>query len=73
MKNSFPFYNIKKVMINDLNKWSEIIKNRSKALESNRTLKKFIEGDIIKISNNCFHITNSQTNKKSTLNKTNFR
>jgi hypothetical protein len=49
MKNSFPFYNIKKVMINDLNKWSEIIKNRSKALESNRTLKKFIEGDIIKI------------------------
>jgi hypothetical protein len=50
MKNSFPNNNNNKVMINDLNKWSGIIKKRPKALESYRTLKKFIEGDITKIS-----------------------
>jgi hypothetical protein len=63
----FPNDNIKKEMINDLDKWSGLIKNRPKALESYKILKKLIEGEIVKIPNNCFHTTNYHANEESTL------
>ena len=61
----FPDDKIQKEMISDIHKWSQLITNRPKALESYRTLIKLIEGSIIEIPNNCFHNTNSQPDEKA--------
>lgn len=63
----FPDTEIKKEMINDINKWSKLITNRPKALESYKTLLQLIEGETIEIPNNCFHETNFKSNENSTI------
>ena len=63
----FPGDKIKQEMINDIKKWSLLVKNRPKALESYKVLIELIEGNTVDIPDNCFHPTNFKSNEKSTL------
>lgn len=63
----FPDANIKKEMIDDINKWSKLIKNRPKAIESYKTLLELLNGSTKEISKNCFHVYDVKPDEKSTL------
>jgi hypothetical protein len=54
-------------MINDIKKWSSLVKNRPKALESYKDLIELIEGNTVDIPENCFHPTNFKSDEQSTL------
>ena len=51
----FPEKDIKEEMIRDIKKWTSLVKNKPKALESFKLLIELIEGNTINIPDTCFY------------------